>query len=172
MNQVEKWVPITGNPGYEISTIGNVRSFWRRVGKPGAAFNTWEWKITGVPKTLRHSRSHKGYHTVRLKSGQACVHVLILQSFVGPRPGPNHDACHIDDDKDRNILENLKWATKAENSLDRLINHGGSKLKRDDIPNIKAALSSGFRQSDVARLFGVTQSHVSRIVSGNRWHFV
>src|SRR6185503_19623474 len=77
------WKQIPNRKGYEISTTGYVRSFWRRIGAPGSTFDKWRWEITETPKPLSHSLNRKGYHMVRLQSRRGkqilvCVHKLML----------------------------------------------------------------------------------------------
>ncbi len=175
--ELENWKDIVGYIGYQISDIGNVRSFWRRTGDGGDTFNNWEWKITDKSKLLSIGKNRGGYHMVRLQKSQGVqkfvtVHKLMLESFVGPRPSPKHHAAHIDDDKDNNALENLEWATSKKNLQDRFKNHGGEKLTKADIPKIRSMLNDGMTQTAVAIHFGVDQSHISRIKSSLCWHYI
>lgn len=112
----ENWKTIPNYAGYEISSVGRVRSFWRRTGVGGQKFNKWEWKISTIPKTLKYSVNCDGYHMVNLREKMGkhrllSIHTLLLKAFVGPRPDGLH-GCHIDDDKNRNELDNLEWNTK------------------------------------------------------------
>lgn len=50
------------------------------------------------------------------------VHLLVLETFVGPRPHGMF-GCHNDGDKDNNRLENLRWDTASNNSYDT-VRHG------------------------------------------------
>jgi hypothetical protein len=167
----EIWNDINGFDGYQISSVGNVRSFWRRV--------NMEWvKVPSRPKPLRHSIAKKGYHMARLQdrsSGKqklVSVHLLVLKSFVGPRPDKYHDGCHLDDDKDNNSIKNLAWNTKHKNLQDRFKNKGGEKLSKEQIGQIREMISNGNNQSLIASQFGVCQSHISRIKTRKYWHYV
>jgi len=48
----------------------------------------------------------------------AAISVLVLETFVGPRP-PGHEADHINEDSLDNRLANLRWLTAAENQARR-----------------------------------------------------
>lgn len=177
ITESEVWVPIPGYTGYEISSSGAVRSFWRRIGKPGSTFDTWAWVITDRPKLLKHSINRDGYHQVRLQIQHGTqklitVHTLILKSFVGPRPSRRHDGCHIDDNKDRNELSNLEWGTREHNQHTRFLNKGGYKLSKHDIPKIRALFGTGISQVDIGARFGVTQGLISRIKNLKQWDYV
>jgi len=56
--------------------------------------------------------------TVSRSGRKRYVHVLVLETFVGPRPA-DHDGDHIDHDKFNNRLTNLRWRPVSENRADR-----------------------------------------------------
>lgn len=117
---MENWRPVIGWSGYEVSDKGNVRSLDRTV----ADRNDRELKLKG--KSLRPILDGNGYLKVRLCSpGQnklESIHVLVAESFIGPRP-EGMFACHNDGDNTRNVPDNLRWDTPSENSIDR-VRHG------------------------------------------------
>ena len=51
------------------------------------------------------------------------IHTVMLKTFVGDRPTPEHHASHIDGDPSNNALRNLCWETPAENNA-RKADHG------------------------------------------------
>lgn len=108
----EQWRPIPGWEGYyEVSDHGRVRSIKR-------AYRTQN-------KILRPRPNKNGYLRVALcrdsKSYERRVHQLVLETFVGKRP-PGHVACHWDDDKSNNHIDNLRWGTHSDNMQDRVRN--------------------------------------------------
>jgi hypothetical protein len=79
--------------------------------------------------------------------------------------------------------DHLAAGSQGENLHDaavkgRLRGHGKgerhcfAKLRDDDVPEIRALLASGISQREVAGRFGVNQSQISRISSGDRWRHV
>lgn len=106
MNTEERWLPVVGHEGYEVSDKGRVRSF-RQVNNPG--------------KVLKHGRTKKGHHIVSLQGQMRSVHSLVLEAFVSPRP-PGKLALHWDDNKDDNRVENLYWGTYSDNNYDAVRN--------------------------------------------------
>lgn len=120
----EVWKPVVGREGlYEVSDRGQVRSLDRylRAACGGSRLHRG--------RTLKSRAVNRSSKYLRVSLGGAdkpvyrSVHVLVLEAFVGPRPTPNHDACHGDGDPLNNRLENLRWATKSENQRDR-VRHG------------------------------------------------
>lgn len=75
-------------------------------------------------RVLRGSLDQKGYRYHDLSQDprdQRDIHVMVLESFVGPRP-PGKQGRHLDDDQDNNYLTNLRWGTSSENCADRVRN--------------------------------------------------
>jgi Zn ribbon nucleic-acid-binding protein len=73
-----------------------------------------------------HGKSGK-YLTVSLVAQDGSrkrhyVHVLMLETFVGPRPFARAESRHLDDDGKNNRIENLVWGTQSENNDDRVNN--------------------------------------------------
>jgi hypothetical protein len=105
------WRTIPDFPGYEVSDSGQVRSY-RRRGHGG---------LKATPRLLKLQRYGTYYH-VRLtrtdgKIIQISVHVLVLETFVGPRP-EGLWALHRDDEPTNNHLDNLYWGTVGQNLKD------------------------------------------------------
>lgn len=117
----EEWRPMVGYEGlYEVSSLGRVKILDRIVGGNGGS----RFLRRGHLKKLSSNRS--GYQHVHVaKDGQKRrpgVHILVLETFVGPRPEGNV-GCHNDGDPFNNRLENLRWDTRANNGLDT-VKHG------------------------------------------------
>lgn len=128
--QAEQWRPIPGYEGhYEVSDHGRVRSLDRKI-----------LRKDGRPKSLRGRvlspyRSKSGHLSVVLALNGAqhtfLVHRLVLLTFVGTCPD-GMEACHWNDNPEDNRLENLRWAPRRDNNLDRVRNgiHSMSKKTR------------------------------------------
>src|SRR5690242_15383977 len=108
----ERWLPVVGFPGYEVSSHGRVRG--------SRDFNGG---FRAEPRILRGDVGRDGYVRVRLSPGRRShfVHVLVLHAFRGPRP-PGHQCRHFPDrTRSNNRLENLAWGTQIENEADKQI---------------------------------------------------
>lgn len=114
----ESWKPVVGwEDSYEVSDKGRVRSVDRII-----ETKTGDQHLKG--KVLSPAY-YKGYPRVNLcknrKGRSAWIHRLVLEAFVGPCPA-NHEACHWNDNPSDNRLENLRWGTRADNTLDKVRN--------------------------------------------------
>lgn len=85
--------------------------------------------------------------------------------------------------KSNNCIENLEWVTTSENQQHAIANKlyqtargeksGQSKLKESQVREIHRMYSSGeYTQQDIADLFKIQNSQVSRIITGVRWKHI
>lgn len=126
MGETEEWRPIAGSNGrYDVSDLGRVRS-WIIPNSP---------RLLAEPRILAARPQSDGYAVVQLfingTMRSRLVHNLVLEAFVGPRPGSilEWDGAHDDDDPTNNHLTNLKWATRKQNMADRK-RHGRTRPER------------------------------------------
>lgn len=170
----ETWRPVVGFEGvYEISNLGNLVRVASCTGKPCRK---------PVKKELR-----KGYRSFTLSmSGKAkhfSAHRLVWEAFVGPIP-IGMQLNHKDGDKDNPDLTNLEVVTASENKIHAIHvlgkwptlppsgvgeSNGHARLTEADVAEIRALVGSGLTQTETARRFNVTQSHVSSIILGKSW---
>lgn len=119
------------------------------------------------------------YLMVHLNSGgrrrTAHVHTLVLEAFVGP--GLGRQCRHLDGNKENNSSDNLVWGTSLENHADRLrhgrvpsgVAHPNAKLTQEKVDHMRALRASGFSKAQLARNFGVSATHVARVLAGKAW---
>jgi DNA-binding CsgD family transcriptional regulator len=124
----EIFQPVAGYEGlYEVSNYGNIWS---------------------VPRGSTNNRRFGGYllkqtnglyPTVSLvKDGVVKnygVHTLVCRAFHGPKPPDKHVAAHWDGDPKNNRIDNLRWATVAENKADEL-RHGTRNMRHLHTPEM------------------------------------
>ncbi len=160
----ESWTPITLSgleSLYEVSTAGRVRR-------------------TTTGRILRPSTHSKEYRTLTLTGNglrkSVLVHRLVLEAFRGPCPA-EHESLHRDGDRANNHLDNLLWGTSTENERDKARHgtvargerNGQAVLSTEQIHEVVRRCGAGESQRAVASAYGVSQSQVSRIVTGQRW---
>lgn len=106
------------------------------------------------------------------------VHRLVLLAFGGPSP-PGLEACHRDDNKTNNCLENLYWGTRGQNQADAVRNGkqakgskcGSAKLTEEQIPIIRA-LQGKCSANEAAKRFRVTQMAILYVWWRKTWKHV
>ena len=177
-NSPEIWKGIPGFPGYEASTHGRIRSFWKLAGKGRG------WIIHVEPRRiLRPAKDIWGYLFVSIgRRGTRRtikVHQLVLITFVGPCP-LGMEACHGDGIQANNFLKNLRWDTPSSNQLDRRKhgtapigeNSGRAKLTDDQIIKIRALASQGHTRRELGAMFSVSHQNINDIVNRRSWTHV
>lgn len=161
----EEWRSIAGYEGfYEVSDLGRVQRLLKRGGKA----------------IRRPGYDRDGYAQVVLSVNNVQVvrkiHRLVLEAFVGP-PGKNQQTCHNNGNPSDNRLCNLRWDTFQNNVADKMRHgkilrgeqHPNAKLTRGDVKEIRSLLAHGWTQREVAKKFGIGQSHVHAIKTKKKW---
>lgn len=117
MVETETWIAISRDPLYEVSSEGRVRSTDRVIIRKNGV------RVGLRGRVLRPWAGSSGYLQVYLSNRNVMlVHHLVLEAFVGPRPG-GQEARHLNGKMHDNRATNLEWATHSVNIVDR-IKHG------------------------------------------------
>lgn len=166
----EIWKKVKWCSDYEVSNLGNVRS-WRPYGASK--------ENRTIPKLIKPWISN-GYEMVTLSVKQNkksfAVHTLVAESFIGLRP-EKHVVCHKDDNKTNNKVNNLYYGTYSQNGKDAIRNkklkngedHPSAKLLNADIDTIRhLVISLGMTHKAVADIFNVSKSTISEIINSGR----
>lgn len=158
----ENWLPMPDCPGYEVSYRGDVRSL--KVGR-----------------LLTNRTDDKGRAIVGLcvkgKSKNVVIGRMVLRAFGGEPPTPKHVAAHNDGDPQHNHIDNLRWATYAENNADMAIHgtkregegHSRAKLTKAIILEMARLYRDGTNQPDIARRYSVNVCTVNRALRGRSY---
>lgn len=171
---METWKAIDGFPDYEVSDLGNVRS-WK----------VWGRKKDDPARLLSPGTSKGGYLRVYLSRNEKVyprsIHRLVLEAFVGPAPD-DMETRHINGNSADNRLENLEWATHMDNMQDKVAHgtlnrnrrngndHEWSKLTADDVKEIRERYSAGgITQRELAAEFNTSRANIGLIVNGKNW---
>ena len=166
----EEWRVVEGYDGaYEVSSMGRVRTKpLQKKRKDGVSYFRKAHVFDPKPK--------QGYPAVQLPGGAVCIHTLAATAFIGPRPDTARTINHKDGDKKNNCVENLEWASYAENNRHaRLMNlnkqHGEkcnlTKFSDNATDAVKILGASGrFTQLEIGGLLGMSETHVNEIIKG------
>ena len=124
---IEEWRPIKGYEGlYEVSNTGLVRNVVKgRYLKPGFDKNGY----------LKCVLSKGG------KQRTVYIHRLVATAFI-PNPDGLPQVNHRDEDKTRNVVDNLEWCTSKYN-----VNYGSAQERRVQ-KNIENGNYSGSKTAD------------------------
>jgi hypothetical protein len=174
-----QWKDIPGYEGrYQASTDGQIRS------------RAWVEHIEPRNGKAAYDRQHKskllhpcvgsnGYNYVGLRESAKSknakytpVHHLIALTFLGDRPD-GAVICHWDGDKHNNKLDNLRYGTYRDNSLDTYRQGGRyGKLTPEQAKAIKIRLAKGDTQTQIAKDYDVTPAAIWYIAKGVRFSWL
>lgn len=163
----ENWKSHPQLSAYEISDMGRVR---RLLPARGAR----------VGRILMPGMTRQGYRHVVLEGKARRIYVLVLETFVGPRP-IGAEVRHLNDVKSDDRLSNLAWGTKARNYADRVANGGGNHGVRHGLAKLNDAAVQEIRrryvphqitQRMLAKEYGVSRECIKLICGRQRWRHV
>jgi hypothetical protein len=124
---MEIWRPIDGYPGYEVSSLGNVRSLDRNVPRGNQTL-----RLKGRQLRLVFIKTNGSYRITLPGNKMTLVHRLVAQAFCdGYAEGLQVN--HKNGIRTDNRFENLEWVTASENmqhSYDSLGRIGAAKDTR------------------------------------------
>ena len=179
----EEWKPVINYENlYEVSNLGAVKSLDHiTIGRSGR-----KHRFNG--RLLKPCLVKGGYHRIVLckngKTKKKMIHVLVMESFIGPKP-KGTDVIHLEHVKvnSNNSLENLRYATKSCNMAfkydDGTIpnqkgeNGARSKLKEKDVIKIKKLLKeTNILQKEIAEIFNVARPTISLLATGKNWSYL
>ena len=167
---IENWKPITNYENlYEISDLGNIRTV------PKKGFNKQVILKSGID-------CRTGYLVVQLYKNNIPktirIHSLVVLTFLQVKTTRKLVANHINGNKKDNRLVNLEVISQKEN-----INHAmklgliripikderyNSKIKEKDFELLKQYFKEGKTSKEIAKLFNVNPTTISRIKKGKR----
>ena len=125
-------------PDYEVSECGDLRLLKNKS-------NLLAGKI------LKGRIGKGGYRIYKINiDGRGVTfyaHRLVLAAFLGPQPTPSHQSAHWAGDPINNHYTNLRWATPAENTADK-VRHGRHmsghrKFTAEEVLDMRALKNSG-----------------------------
>lgn len=173
MPMTEIWIDVKGyEPFYQVSNLGNVRSFDRTV----ACSRLGTKNLRSRP--LKATVDSVGYCKVTLQDqGRNTVwkvHRLVAEHFIDKVEG-KEIINHIDNDRTNNQVSNLEWCTPKENTSHMHKQGRNYSASGEENPACKLTdtqvveilgLKGSCSQSQIAALFGISRQHVGKIHNG------
>lgn len=170
----EEWRPIDGYEGYEVSSHGQVRSFWQER-RPVLLANS---------HIMQGGLDQRGYRLIGLKrrvAGSARrikthrLHRMVANAFI-PNPDCLPQINHKDGDKLNNRVENLEWISNADNATHAAKNNlyaAGLRSGMGKWPDamaraVQTLISGGVRPVDVSRVLGVPMGSLYWLSGGRK----
>lgn len=164
----EIWKDIDGYDGlYQVSNLGNVRSFKR-----------------GKLRIMAFSTNKYGYHKITLHDNKVkkhtTIHQLVAKAFI-PNPENKPQVNHINGIRNDNRLENLEWCTAKENtnhSIEILNSrkigehHSCSILDTKTVLLIVDLDKKGFLIKEISNITGVKSSTINNVINGRSWSHI
>jgi hypothetical protein len=161
---MENWRTVLGNPGYEVSDLGRVKSV-----------------RSGGLLRPQHAKGPSG-KTIRLRVTLAgdrvprSLHDLVLTAFVGPRPA-GMQGCHWDGDPTNNTLPNLRWDTAKSNRADSSRHgtephgekHHAATINAVDAERIRDLLNCELSVLAIAGWLGCSRGAARGVAEGRTW---
>lgn len=167
-----EWRVASRFPTFEVSEYGDVR----RIGTAS--------RIAGQIDPdgyIRYSLTREDGVRVTI-----FAHRLVLETFVGPAPSPEHVAAHGNGSRIYCHHSNLRWATPQENHDDRVF-HGNTpsgvrnpraQITEADVQDIRREYraikrrGSGRRVAELDLKYGLCRGQIIRIASGQSWSHI
>lgn len=154
--------PIEEFPGYFVSNLGKVysdsprRGFYELTPRPNKdGYLRVALKKAGVKRETGLTRNQgKG------KTFQRSVHLLVAEAFLGPKPNPKSQVDHINNQRDCNHINNLRYISSSDNvkkSFEYNLNATLFGIQGDKLPNllkrgrILEMAEEGFSYREIAR---------------------
>ena len=185
VNMRRQWKEMHGFRGYEVSTLGEIRSYWKR----GRGRRGLEKTSHPINPSLAD-----GYRQVTLVGKEKYVTKraarLVLYTFVGAPPKGRPFVNHKDLNRSNDSLSNLEWVSPAENVQHAWDNgafpegystnaprgeaHKNSKLTEAVVIELRRAYFADPAPTldELAALFGVSNGAISMAIRGKTWAHV
>ena len=154
-------------PDYEVSECGDLRL---RKNKSNM--------LAG--KILKGWIDKAGYREYKININGRGVnfyaHRLVLTAFLGPQPTPSHQCAHWDGDPINNHYTNLRWATPAENTADK-VRHGRHmsghrKFTAEEVLDMRALRDGGKSYSHIRQQYKISKGNLSAIINRDTWKHI
>lgn len=158
----EQWKDIPSCLGYQVSSLGRVRSLARWVTCKSSKGKIYRRRLEG--KLMLHNEQ-RGYSCIVLRCGGKYrglkIHRLVWESFRGPIP-EGYQIDHIDGKRNNNFISNLEAVTPAENSW----RSPSTRITKEIYYEAVALRNQGWSWARIGRHYNVTYQAVQNWFNG------
>lgn len=177
---MEEWKDIDEFPGYQVSTKGRVRTFWKKKHYP-TGYGTFR-DLSDEPTLMSFSDDGNGYLKLmlycKLDGKRYCkkVHKLVAEAFIPNPYGPGATVDHIRSGREGkldNSVENLRWLPRRDN-IQKAYRDGmcDDRIARQKKPVIAIDLWDMSKQyydsiGEAAEWLGLDRSSISHVLRGD-----
>ncbi len=153
-------------PNYEVSESGDMKLL---VNKNNI--------VAGTILKGHVKKGRGGYRIYHIRVGGKTVtvpaHREVLMAFVGPPPTEEHQCAHYDGDPTNNHFTNLRWATAAENTADK-VRHGRHldghrRFTKEQVLEMRAMRENGKTFKQIREVFKISKGNLSSIINRKTW---
>ena len=164
--KITEWRPASV-PFYEVSEYGEFRLLINRS-------NILAGKI------LKGSIKRGGYREYKIQVNgvgtRVAAHREVLFAFVGQPPTADHQCAHYDGDPTNNHYTNLRWATAAENTEDK-VRHGrhmsgNRSFSEEQVLGMRAMRDVGKTYSQIREVYTISKGNLSSIINRETWNHI
>jgi hypothetical protein len=179
----ENWKPINGYLGYyEISDLGRVKSLAKKwiAGKGVVMYKSETFLVFSKVKARNGVYYHITLCVDKVKKSLR-INRLVAEHFCFKPKGCNV-VNHLDLDTTNNRADNLEWTTTLKNvryswehgnkKALQGENHGCSKLREQDVKEIRRLSATGMLHKEICSRFNVSRTNVTLIVNNKRWKHI
>jgi len=166
MTETETWKTIKNQDGYEVSDLGNIRKYGKKI--EIIAYTEPQYKPKNVYFPILNGVESKNPFLIDL---------TVAYAFLGrPIEWGHHYLIHIDGDRLNDKLDNLKWGTESERH--KLYSKLGvwknnpyfGLLNGKTVREIYVlAHTKGIKRSEIAKKYNCSVSNVKAIKKGEKW---
>lgn len=170
---MEKWRRIPNYSRYECSNTGLIKTF--------------NWKGGSQTRIMKPAADRSGYLRTMLKRDDGVIHTIKVHRIVAQtwieNPENKEEVNHKNAIKTDNNVENLEWATRAENlahSLDNDLQYvlkgeeiGNSKLTEKQVLEIRSRfIPRRVTRKILAEEYGVSEATIKEVVLRLTWRHI